>query len=293
MKELKKYLEQNSLDKHRRYFLEVYEHNHKSITYGDLDSDYYIASCSKSVFGAILFQELLKDKHLPTKFNSYLSSLGVESESVGIYDFLNHTTNLVDYLEHFEENHGSSNDEIIDQFVRNRKISKVLFNYSNTNYVLLYSFLKKQHSTEDLLNRLNKEISEEFSLVRDEIINSTNGTGSFIFNGPLNRVFGDGGIIFCPKKSKKNKKSFIKKLFDLVNENIDYFKNHSVSINEKTSYGFGLFYKEKKDSFWIYHSGSYQSNISYWGHNSNGQGFFFSTNFSDISPTEVTKIIGL
>jgi len=288
MKKLNDYLKGKCLNNHYNYYLNILN-KEESDHFGDLESFFYIASCSKSVFGSIFFNLYLRDsKLLEKKFNQYLGDLGLKN--LDLFCFLNHGTNIKDYLHFYDVNHDKNTEEILNEFVRNKEIIKTNFNYSNTNYVVLYDFLVIFFDFDLLLSELNSYFFENFSLLRDEHIRSVQGTP---IEGSKNNVHGDGGILFSPNDSTDSKLPFIKYYSELLFKNLSEFKKNAKKVDEDTVYNFGIFLKEEDSESWFYHSGYYNSNIAFWGMNSKKEGFFFCTNFSNLERESISDITGL
>lgn len=291
MQSLKDYLQDQCLDKKHYFYL--LENNLSEINlYGNGAKDYYLASTSKSIIGAIYLELISNDPSVEVSFVDYLKSIGVSSK-LGVFDFLTHTTDLIDYLTIFDVNHGQENQDIIEKFVINKTVKKNTFNYNNTNFVVLFDFLYKNYNFQSLLNELNGKIFETFKLVNETSFVAYDSKSVFELKGAQNKVYGDGGFYILPCECDHSKQTFAQYFINLVIKNKSLFIDNAIDVESGILYSFGTFYKEINNIQWIFHSGYYHSNIAYFASNSEGRGYFFCTNNSELDKTIIDRSIGL
>lgn len=279
MKDLKSYLESQCSSPNHHYSLIEFDKRGVEI-YGS-KTDFYLASCSKTIVGALIL-ELLAESNIEAQFKDYLSKLNISG--VSIFDFLSHRTNFKEYLEVYDVNHGRSAEQIIEEFVHGQKLEQIAFSYNNTNYVVLYDFIEKSYGFKRLLKSLNQKIAEEFMLIDEEVILSV---GVDPLKGNRNQVFGDGGIVLKVNTFDSSKPTFMQYFQELVRKNKSVFLDYGADVDSDTKYNFGAFFSDG----WLFHSGFYNNNLAYWVVNEDQVGRFFATNFQNLEKETIDKFM--
>ena len=78
-----------------------------------------------------------------------------------------------------------------------------------------------------------------------------------------NPCFGDGGFLINVDKYNKRQHSFFCSFVSQINKSFEFYLRDSTKIDINTNYNFGLFTSIRGRKRYFYHSGFYNSNISY------------------------------
>ncbi|MCR9204336.1 MAG: hypothetical protein NXH75_07160 [Halobacteriovoraceae bacterium] len=280
MEKLVNYLEEKSSEVSGAYFLTDFT---SGDTFGNKGTNYYIASCAKSVLGRILFKISLKED-IENLFNEYLKETLKKINSISIFDFLTHSVELIDYLDVHDINHGLTNDLVIKEFFSNTSpLKRTSFEYGNTSYVILADFINKNWGFQKELKKLNCASAEELKIFPESLVVQSFGKENTKLVGKDNRTYGDGGIVFCPSESKPPLSSFLVQYINEIKANQEQFFSHAKSIEESLSYSYGVFIeKQNNGEFRIFHSGYYGGFIAFWSITSAKHGFSLVLNHDNI-----------
>lgn len=292
MERLRNYLRDMSVAQGLRWYCRTYDQSRNESSYSG-SQPFYLASCGKSIFGFLVFQLLLHEKTLKEKFHHYQMKHNLLGDTLAIEDLLSHRTNLLDYLDRYDVNHGKLVEEIVAEFFSGKEIKiSNRYTYSNTNYVVLYDFLATSFDVPELLETLNSSISERFVFLSDQsIISYDRSLVTREMIAKKNQVRGDGGIFLDPLQETNSNPAFMQKVASMFEQNRDTFENAASVVDEDTIYSFGVFRKTINATRFYFHSGFYHSNISYWVSRQDGVGCLMCVNHENIDKSEIDKIV--
>lgn len=280
MEKLAEYLERKSSEVSGAYFLTDFS---KGRTYGEKEKTYYLASCSKSVLGRILFHHSLGED-TEGLFQNYLRNTLKVKCSLFLNDFLTHSVDIKDYLDSYDINHQLSNRDVIEEFfIQGSPKKRESFEYGNTGYVILADFIERTWGFENELKKLSHKDAEQFHLFSDEQTLESLGEGSSSLRGKDNQTFGDGGMVYSPHQSLLDNPPFLVNYLKDIKCNWDLFFSKAIIIEEGLYYSYGLFIEMKNnEDYRIFHSGYYGGFIAFWSVTSSGHGFSLVLNHDNI-----------
>ena len=232
-----------------------------------IDSNFRLASVTKQFIGYAIYK-LIKEGKLD--YNTYINDvlyLGEYAKDIKIINLLNHTSGLKNYeaMEHTDEQ--ISDYDVLEYL---RKQDSLYFEvgskyqYSNSAYVLLglvVSVVSKRNLDDYIENEIFKKVNMNDSKVNyqgvTQVDNRSYGhilqDNELIFKDQYwcSATIGDGGLY----SSVKDLKKWLDYLFNIYNEETDFFKSNILSDGTDTEYCLGVRHIIRKGVDVIYHCG--------------------------------------